>query len=92
LFDKARSNEQGFASLLVRHGCRSPEKKYGNKISFCGNNEIQVWETGNKELIKREILKKLNAAKRGGFIFQSDHSVSSALSGQTYDYIVKLVR
>ncbi len=68
------------------------KKLYGNKIGYCGNNDIQVWETGDKELIKREILKKLNAAKGGGFIFQSDHSVSSAVSGQTYDYIVKLVR
>ena len=33
-----------------------------------------------------------NAAKGGGLIFQSDHSVSSGVSGQTYDYIVKLVR
>ena len=38
------------------------------------------------------MLRKLNAAKGGGYIFQSDHSVSSAVSGQTYDYIVKLVR
>ncbi len=68
------------------------KKMYGNKIGYCGNNDIQVWETGDKELIKREILKKLNAAKHGGFIFQSDHSVSSAVSGQTYDFIVKLVR
>jgi uroporphyrinogen-III decarboxylase len=68
------------------------KKMYGHKIGYCGNNDIQVWETGDKELIKREILKKLNAAKGGGFIFQSDHSVSSAVSGQTYDYIVKLVR
>jgi hypothetical protein len=37
-------------------------------------------------------LRKLNAAKGGGYIFQSDHSVSSAVSGPTYDYIVKLVR
>jgi uroporphyrinogen decarboxylase len=48
--------------------------------------------TGNLEIIKCETLKKLNAAKRGGFIFQSDHSVSSSVSGKTYDYIVKLVR
>jgi len=66
--------------------------QYGDKIGYCGNNDIQVWETGDKELIKREVLKKLNAAKRGGYIFQSDHSVSSGVSGQTYDYIVKLVR
>ena len=36
--------------------------------------------------------RKLNAAKGGGFIFQSDHSVSSEVSGPTYDYIVNLVR
>lgn len=66
--------------------------KYGNKLAYCGNNNIQVWETGDRELIKRDILRKLNAAKGGGFIFQSDHSVSSDVSGVTYDYIVKLVR
>jgi uroporphyrinogen decarboxylase len=68
------------------------KKLFGDKMGFCGNNDIQVWETGDREYIKHEILKKLNAAKRGGFIFQSDHSVSSGVSGQTYDYIVKLVR
>ncbi len=68
------------------------KQKFGNKIGYCGNNDIQVWETGDKDLIKRETLKKLNAAKGGGYIFQSDHSVSSAVAGQTYDYIVKLVR
>jgi hypothetical protein len=68
------------------------KKIYGDKIGYCGNNDIQVWETGDRELIKSEIMKKLNVAKRGGYIFQSDHSVSSGVSGQTYDYIVKLVR
>jgi len=68
------------------------KRKYGDKIAYCGNSNIQVWETGNKELIRKEVLRKLNAAKGGGFIFQSDHSVSSEVSGHTYDYIVKLVR
>ena len=53
---------------------------------------MQIWETGDREAIYREVLRKLNAAKGGGYIFQSDHSVTSAVSGQTYDYIVKLVR
>ena len=56
------------------------------------NSDIQVWETGDRDTIRREVLRKLNAAKGGGYIFQSDHSVSSAVSGQTYDFIVKLVR
>jgi uroporphyrinogen decarboxylase len=68
------------------------KRKYGDKIGYCGNNNIQIWETGDKELIRKEVLHKLNAAKGGGFIFQSDHSVSSDVSGKTYDYIVKLVR
>jgi uroporphyrinogen decarboxylase len=68
------------------------KRKFGDKIGYCGNSNVQVWETGNKELIKKEVLRKLNAARGGGFIFQSDHSVTSDVSGETYDYIVKLVR
>ena len=68
------------------------KKKYGTKIAYCGNNNIQIWETGDLELIRSDVLRKLNAAKGGGFIFQSDHSVSSAVPGKAYDYIVKLVR
>ena len=67
-------------------------REYGHRIGFCGNSNMQVWETGDRDAIRREVLRKLNAAKGGGYIFQSDHSVSSSVSGQTYDYIVKLVR
>ena len=67
-------------------------RQYGHGIGFCGNSDIQVWESGDRAAIRREVLRKLNAAKGGGFIFQSDHSVSSSVSGQTYDFIVKLVR
>ena len=67
-------------------------RKYGHRMAFCGNSDIQTWEAGDKDEIRREVLRKLNAAKGGGFIFQSDHSVTSNVSGRTYDYIVKLVR
>jgi uroporphyrinogen decarboxylase len=67
-------------------------RQYGHRLGFCGNSDIQVWEAGDRHAIRREVLRKLNAAKGGGFIFQSDHSVSSSVSGHTYDYIVKLVR
>jgi uroporphyrinogen decarboxylase len=67
-------------------------RQYGHGIGFCGNSDIQVWESGDHEAVRREVLRKLNAAKGGGYIFQSDHSVSSNVSGLTYDYIVKLVR
>ena len=67
-------------------------RQYGHRIGFCGNSDMQIWESGNRDAIRREVLRKLNAAKGGSYIFQSDHSVSSAVTGQTYDYIVKLVR
>jgi uroporphyrinogen decarboxylase len=67
-------------------------RQYGHRIGFCGNSDIQVWESADRDAIRREVLRKLNAAKGGGFIFQSDHSVTSSVSGHTYDYIVKLVR
>ena len=80
--------------LEAKAGLDSVElrRQYGNKLGVCGNSDIQIWETGDKELIRKEVLRKLNAAKGGGYIFQSDHSVASDVSGYIYDYIVKLVR
>jgi uroporphyrinogen-III decarboxylase len=67
-------------------------RRFGHQIGLCGNSDIQVWESGDFNAIRREVLRKLNAAQGGGFIFQSDHSVSSSVSGHAYDFIMKLVR
>ena len=72
--------------------CLQLRRQYGHRLGFCGNSDIRAWETGDRELIRGEVLRKLNAAKGGGMIFQSDHSVTSSVSGATYDYIVRLVR
>lgn len=67
-------------------------KQYGHRMAFCGNSNVQVWETSDQYKIRAEVLHRLKAAKGGGYIFQSDHSVASDVSGATYDCIVKLVR
>jgi hypothetical protein len=67
-------------------------RSLGHKLAFCGNCDIQVWETNDLDKVRREVLRKLNAAKGGGMIVQSDHSVTSGVAGKTYDYVVKLVR
>ena len=67
-------------------------RRYGHALGFCGNSDIRVWETNDPEAIRREVLRKLNAARGGGYIFQSDHSVPASVSGRTYDAIVRLVR
>lgn len=67
-------------------------RRFGHRIAFCGNMDVVVWAGGDRELLRRTVLTKLNAAKGGGYIFQSDHSVPSNVSGADYEYVVKLVR
>ncbi len=67
-------------------------RRYGHGMAFCGTSDVQVWETGDREAIRREVLRKLNAARGGGYVFMSDHSVTSGVAGGTYDFIVNLVR
>jgi len=67
-------------------------RQYGHKIGFCGNMDVITWAHGTQDEIKRMALTKLNAAKGGGYIVQSDHSVPSNVSGRNYDYLVHLVR
>lgn len=67
-------------------------RRYGHGMAFCGNSDVRIWESGDRAAIRREVLHKLNAARGGGYVFMSDHSVTSGVSGPTYDYIVNLVR
>jgi len=67
-------------------------RQYGHSIAFCGNMDVIAWASDSLEDLKKTVLRKLNAARGGGWIFQSDHSVPGNISGQRYDYVVKLVR
>jgi uroporphyrinogen decarboxylase len=67
-------------------------REFGHKIGFCGNLDVLTWANGSREEIKNMVLEKLNAAKGGGYIVQSDHSVPGNISGQNYEYVVNLVR
>ena len=80
--------------LEVKAGMDAVElrRQYGHRMAFCGNSDIRVWERGDPDEVRREVMYRLNAAKGGGYIFQSDHSVAGSVSGHTYDQIVKLVR
>jgi len=67
-------------------------RKYGHQIAFCGNLDVIRWAQAGPEELKAMVLPKLNAAKGGGYIVQSDHSVPSNISGENYDTVVRLVR
>jgi uroporphyrinogen decarboxylase len=67
-------------------------RQYGHRIGFCGNMNVLEWAEESQEGLRAIVLRKLNAAKGGGYIFQSDHSVPSNVSGQNYEFVVNLIR
>ena len=67
-------------------------RKYGHRIGFCGNMNVIEWANKSREELKAIVLRKLNAAKGGGFIFQSDHSVPHSVSSSNYEYVINLIR
>jgi hypothetical protein len=68
------------------------KRQYGDRWAFNGNLDVRVLATNDRALVRREVLRKLNAAKGGGFILQSDHSIPDDVAPATYDYVVELAR
>jgi hypothetical protein len=68
------------------------KKTYGGRLAFVGNVDVRELESGDKDRIKKEVLYKLQAGEGGGWICQSDHSVSSEVAPESYAYMVKLIR
>jgi uroporphyrinogen decarboxylase len=67
-------------------------REYGHEIAFCGNMDVLTWAQASEEELRRVVLTKLNAAKGGGYIFQSDHSVPGNISARNYEFVINLVR
>jgi hypothetical protein len=67
-------------------------RQFGHRWAFNGNIDVTVLASGDREAIRREVLRKLNAAKGGGFIFQSDHSIPSNVAPDDYLYALQLCR
>ena len=68
------------------------KRRYGSRWGFNGNLDVQVLATNDPAKVRREVLRKLNAAKGGGYILQSDHSMPDNVAPATYDYLVRLAR
>ena len=68
-------------------------RQYGHKLAFAGNMDVLAWAHADMDDLKRIVLRKLNAAKGGGLIFQSDGgSVSDDITPERFDYVINLVR
>lgn len=83
-----------YHSLEVKAGVDviDVKKEHKNRLSYIGNIDVRDVLTGSKDDIRRNVLRKLNAAKGGGYIPSSDHSVPDNVPVENYDYFIDLVR
>jgi uroporphyrinogen decarboxylase len=66
-------------------------KEYGKKLLFVGNIDKRSLE-GEKSLIEKEVTKKLELTREGGYIPHIDHQVPSNISLENYRYFNDLVK
>lgn len=67
-------------------------RQYGHRMGFCGNIDVLSWANDPLPELEAKVMRKLNAAKGGGYIVQSDHSVPSNVSAERYEFVLNLVR
>ncbi|MCL2165153.1 MAG: uroporphyrinogen decarboxylase family protein [Oscillospiraceae bacterium] len=68
------------------------KKDYKGRLAFVGNIDVRELESGDKARIKKEVLGKLPAAVGGGWVCQSDHSITEHIAPDSYAYVVELIR
>jgi len=66
-------------------------KTYRNKLAYYGGIDVRILEHGTKEDVEKEVMRKLNAAKNGGYIMASDHSVTGDSKVENYDCMIELI-
>jgi len=94
LDDLAEIGVDGFNPVEAKAGLDVVELKhtYAGKLAFVGNIDVRVLEGGDPDAIRREVLYKLRAARGGGWVCQSDHSVSSGVAPESYELAVNTLR
>jgi len=82
-----------YQSLEVKAGLDVVElkKKYRNRLALVGNIDVRDVLTGDQDRLKRDVLRRLNAAKGGGYIPMSDHSVPDNVPIENYDFYMDLI-
>ncbi len=69
-------------------------ERYGDRLAFVGGLDVRVFETNDRDLIRREIIGYIDGMKARGarLVFASDHSIPPTVRYDTYRYIVDVYR
>jgi uroporphyrinogen decarboxylase len=69
-------------------------EKYGDRIAFVGGLDARVFETNDRDIIRREVTDYIEGMKARGarLVFASDHSISTNTHYASYRYAVQVYR
>lgn len=67
-------------------------ENYGDKLAFIGGLDARILESGDRDLIRREVIKIIEGMKSRGarYIFGSDHSVSPLVNYEDFMYAIEV--
>jgi len=68
------------------------KQHYAGRLAFVGNIDVRVLEDGHPEAIAQQVRYKLRAARGGGWVFQSDHSITSGVAPEAYELAIRTLR
>jgi hypothetical protein len=82
--------------MEVKAGCdvlRFAEQ-YGDRLAFAGGLDVRVLESGDRELIRKEVTRLIEGMKARGarYIFGSDHSLTPLIDYSAYLYALDVYR
>lgn len=67
--------------------------RVGDRVGFCGNIDVTVLATNDREQIRAEIESKMRAAMaHHGYMYHSDHSIPPGVRLDTYRFVLDEVR
>ena len=69
-------------------------EKYGDKLAFVGGLDARVFESNDREIIRREVTDYIEGMKARGarLVFASDHSISPNTHYDSYRYALDVYR
>jgi uroporphyrinogen decarboxylase len=82
--------------MEVKAGCdlfRFAEQ-YGDRLAFVGGLDARVLESGDRDLIRREVTRVVKGMKERGarYVFASDHSLSTNIDYPDYLFALEVYR
>jgi len=69
-------------------------EEYGDKLAFIGGLDTRVFETNDKDIIRREVTNYIEGMKARGarLVFASDHSITTNTRYESYCYALEVYR